>query len=152
MNRCGLALYGATDIIADLEPALAYKTIIISIEKIAANEKVGYELTYTTSRPTTLAVLAVGYSNGYDKRFSNNSEVLVNYKKCPVIGKVCMNHTIVDITDVTAKVGDEVILIGAQGEASVTAESLAKRLDSSAHEILAGLPSSLERIYTNRSN
>lgn len=144
--RCGLAIYGYSKIL-DLDIALEYKTQILSIKKIPAGVKVGNGLSYTTEKPTTLAVIAVGYSHGYDKRLSNKAQILVNYKKCLVVGEIGMSHTIIDITGVPAKIGDDVVLIGRQGEAKIDASDLAKLIDSSEHEILSRLPRNIERVY-----
>ncbi len=97
----------------DLKPVLTFKTRIFQIRHLAADQFVGYDRTYKTSKPTTIAVLPVGYYDGYDRRLSSKGILLINNQYAPVIGIIAMTTTLVDITHISdAKVGDEVILMG----------------------------------------
>jgi alanine racemase len=87
----------------------------------------------------------VGYSDGYDRRLSNRGRVLVRGKSAPVVGRVAMNMFMVDVTDTNAREGDDVVLIGEQGEASITAEDLAASIGTIAYEVLARLSPRLSR-------
>jgi alanine racemase len=129
-----------------LEPALAWRTVIGQLHPVAAGETVGYGRTWRALRATRLAVLPVGYADGYARALSNRARVLVGGRPVPVVGRVCMNMTMVDVTDVPeAAVGDEVVLLGRQGDASVTAEELAELSGTINYEFLARLSPAIPR-------
>lgn len=131
-----------------LKSVLLWKTKIIQIKEIPRGDFVGYGNTFRAKRKTILAVLPVGYYEGYDRGLGNTGEVLIGGKKCPVIGRVCMNLTMVDITDVrkNIKVGDEVILIGKQGNLAITADDLAGKLKTINYEVVTRINPSLPRL------
>lgn len=137
-----------------LKPALSWKTKVIQVKDISAGTKVGYGCTYTAKRKMKIAVLPVGYWEGYDRHLSNSGEVIIKNKKCPVIGRVCMNLTMVDVSSVkNAKAGDEVVLLGrpASAKASagkgVTAEELAKKIGTINYEIITRINPFLPRTF-----
>lgn len=110
----------------ELAPVMAWKTRVTQVKAVAAGASVGYGRTYKTTRASRLAVLPVGYANGYDRHLSNRAHVLVRGQRAAVRGRVMMNMTLVDVTDVEgASVGDEVVLLGAQGAESISADDLA---------------------------
>ncbi len=130
-----------------LQPALSWKTNVIEIQKLAAGVTVGYGRTYLTKRPLTMAVLPIGYWDGYDRKLSNRAKVLVHGKLCPVIGRVCMNITMVDVSQVkNVRVGDEVVLLGRQGRGEVTAEQLAEKSDTINYEVVTRINPLLKRL------
>ena len=130
-----------------LAPALSWKTRVVSVRTVPANTYIGYGLTYKTTRTTKLAVLPVGYYEGYDRRFSNNSEVLIGGKRCKVLGRVFMNLLIADATNVKKiKTGDEAVLIGRQGKLEITAESLAAKINTINYEVVARINPLIPRI------
>ncbi|MDO8669185.1 MAG: alanine racemase [Candidatus Buchananbacteria bacterium] len=132
----------------NLKPALAFKTIIGQIKKILANSFVGYGCAYTTSRPSTIATIPVGYYDGYDRKLSNKGYALVSGQRAPILGRVCMNITIIDITDCgQISSGDEVVLIGRQDNEQITVEQLAIWADTINYEIITRLRESLPRYY-----
>lgn len=153
MVRCGITLYGLfpnpeLGSFFDLKPALSYKTRIVQIKKVGGSEKVGYGWTYTTSRPTLLGVIPVGYADGLDRHLSNLEKVLVGGKRVPIVGKICMNASIIDLTDVSeAKTGDEVVIIGQQGHERITIGEIAGYLGTITYEIVTRLPDRIPRIY-----
>jgi alanine racemase len=109
-----------------LRPALTWKTRIAQVKTVPAGEFVGYGRTFRAGRATRLAVLPVGYYDGYDRRLSGSAYVLVGGERAPVRGRVCMNMVMVDVTDVRrAAAGDEVVLLGACDGDAVTAEQFA---------------------------
>jgi alanine racemase len=129
----------------ELRPVLTWKTRILQLKTIPAQSFVGYGCTVRTTRRTRLALLPVGYADGYDRGLSNNAHVLVRGRRAPVMGRVCMNMTMVDVTDVPGVApGDEVVLLGRQGDEVISAESLARRLHTIVYEvttrIAAGVP------------
>jgi len=148
MVRPGLALYGLCDNIAGLKPALTFKTKIAQVKNIKAGDAVGYCLTYQAPRNMKIATIACGYADGYGRNFSNKGEVIIDGKKLPVIGRVCMNLTIVDVSEVSdVKMGDEVILIGKDNGVEITANELAEKIDTIPYEIVSRIPSDIPRIY-----
>ncbi len=129
------------------QPVLTWKTRVTQIKQLAADTFVGYGCTYRTTSPTRLAVLPVGYYDGYDRRLSNRGHVLVNGKRAPVRGRICMNLVMVDITDIKGiRLGDEVTLLGRSGNEIVSAEQLAQWAQTINYEILARLSAAIPRI------
>lgn len=130
----------------DLKPVLSFKTKIYQIKKIEADRFVGYDRTYKTSKPTTIAVLPVGYFDGYDRRLSSKGILLIRGQYAPVIGIIAMTTTLVDISHITdAQVGDEAILIGDYEK--ITPTQLANVMGSfNPREILTRLNPTIPRI------
>lgn len=127
-----------------LKPALAWKTRIVQIKTIPAGSFVGYDLTYQTKRETVVALLPIGYWDGFDRGFSNNGVVLINNKLAPIIGRIAMNLSIVDITNVSnSNVGDEVVLLG--DVAGLTAQDLAARIGTINYEVITRINPLLQR-------
>ncbi len=130
-----------------LEPVLAWKTRITQVKRVPAGRFVGYGCTYQTTRDSLVAVLPVGYADGYDRRLSNQAHVLVRGRRAPVRGRVCMNLTMVDVTDVPgAEPGDEAVLLGTQGDQEVTADHLAGLVGTIHYEIVTRINWDLPRI------
>ncbi len=108
-----------------LKPVLTWKTRIAQIKTVPAGAKVGYDCTWEAERETRLAILPIGYYDGYVRAYSDKAQVLVRGRRAPVIGRVCMNICMVDVTDIPDVVlEDEVVLLGQQGEDEITAEEL----------------------------
>jgi alanine racemase len=107
---------------------------------------VGYGCTYKTTRATRLAVLPVGYADGYDRALGNTAHVLVHGKRAPVIGRVCMNLTMVDVTDIPqASLEDEVVLLGRSAEEQISAETMASWAGTINYEVVSRINPLLER-------
>ena len=122
------------------QPVLTWKTRITQLKQLPADVFVGYGCTYRTTSPTRLAVLPVGYSDGLDRGLSNRAHVLIRGRRAPVRGRVCMNLTMVDVTDIKgARQGDEVTVIGRSGDEVVSAEMLAQWAETINYEVLARL-------------
>lgn len=147
--RLGAGLYGLERSPfqkLNLKPALELQTIIGSIKTIPSGESVGYNATFTTIRPTVLATIPVGYYEGIDRRLSNKGLVQVKGVDCPIIGRVSMNITTIDITNVpNVRIGDNVIVISHELKSANSVEEIAKLIDTVPHEILVHLPESLHR-------
>jgi alanine racemase len=123
--------------LGDLRPVLTWKTRITELKTIQSGEYVGYGRTFRATRATRLAILPVGYADGYDRRLSNAAHVLLKGMRAPVRGRICMNLTMVDVTDIpNVEVGDEVVLLGRQGQEEVTAEALAAHAGTINYEIV----------------
>ena len=132
-----------------LRPVLTWRTVIGQIQHAGTGESVGYGRTWRALRPTRLAVLPVGYADGYPRALGNRARVLVGGQPLPVVGRVCMNMMMVDVTDLpAASVGDQVVLLGRQGAAEVTAEELAELSDTINYELLARLSPAIPRFVT----
>ncbi len=132
-----------------LKPVLSWKTRVTQIKNVPADSFVGYGCTYRTTTPTRLAVLPVGYYDGYDRGLSNQAYVLIKGKRAPVRGRICMNLMMVDITDIAGVRLEEVVtLIGRDGRESLSAEQLAQWAGTINYEFLARLSSAIPRIVT----
>lgn len=164
MVRTGIGLYGLwpsreaflsykerkISMKGNLRPVLSFKTRIVQIKEVRENTAIGYGCSYITTRQTRIGVLPVGYSDGYLRCFGNRAFVIVNGRYCRVIGRVCMNLCMIDITDIPEpEMYDPVILIGSDGEARVSIESLADIAGTINYEIAALLNSSIERIIVD---
>jgi len=149
--RPGLMLYGYTSRptpSADLRPVLTWKTRVIQIKRVEQGRAVSYDRTFIASRPSILAVLPVGYADGYSRALSNKGHVLIGGRPAPVVGRVCMDLTVVDVTDhPVVRPGDEAALLGRQGSAAITAHDLAAWQDTISYEVLCRIGPRVTRIY-----
>ena len=138
---------------ADLIPAMRIKSKILSIRRFPAGSPISYGRTFVTKRPSRIGVLPLGYADGYSRLFSNNAEVIVRGRRVPVVGRVCMDLTMIDLTDVKdVRENDEVIIMGEEGEESITAQELADRANTIPYEILTSLGSRSNRVYVETKN
>ena len=143
--RPGLMLYGARPGPAvgagvDLRPVLSLTTRILLLKRVPSGTPISYGRTFVTRRESLIAVLPIGYADGYPRALSNAGRVLVRGRAAPVVGRVCMDLTMVDVTDVPgAAEGDETVVIGAQGAAAITVEEVAAGAGTIAYEILCGI-------------
>ena len=151
--RTGLLLYGASPVKegqppVKIKPALSLKSRVRFLKTIQVGQTVSYGGTFQASRPTRVATIPVGYAHGYIRALSNRAELLIRGRRARVIGRVTMEDLMADVTDIPgAEVGDDVVLIGRQGEEQVTAEELARHARTIPYEILAGLSAALPRVY-----
>ncbi|MFA5070152.1 MAG: alanine racemase [Patescibacteria group bacterium] len=131
-----------------LKPALSWQTKIIQIKKLPPNTNIGYGRTFKTNRTVKLAVLPVGYAEGLDRRLSNKGEVLISGRRCPILGRVCMNMVMVDVSAVKkVRPGDKATLIGRQGRAEITAEELAADQNTINYEVVTRINPQVKRIF-----
>ncbi len=153
MVRPGIMIYGhfpssEVSSLLPLRPALTLRTEIGHLKSLQPGESVSYGRLFVASRETQVAILPVGYADGYDRRLSNRAQVLVQGRPAPVIGIICMDMTAVDVTDIPGvKAGDEVILLGRQGKEEISAEQIAAWLDTISYEVLTRIGSRVERVY-----
>lgn len=156
--RVGIGLYGLwpspeTKISAqekkikiDLHPVLTWKTKVAQIKEVPQGETISYGRTYRTGRKSKIAILPVGYWDGYDRRLSNSGRVLIGSQFAPVVGRVCMNMIMVDVTDIPkVEVEDEVVLLGKQGKNEITAEEIAQKVGTINYEIVTRINPELPR-------
>ena len=156
MLRPGLALYGYAPRFAggaqpefseDLRPVLAWKTRVASLRTIAKGETAGYCATFRAERETRLALLPVGYADGLNRLLSNLGAVLVRGQRAPIAGRISMDLTIVDVTDIPGvAIGDEVALIGAQGQQMITAYEHADIAGTIPYEVLCNVNARVPRV------
>jgi alanine racemase len=144
MVRPGLMLYGYDPLERrggfDLRPVLSLVTRIAFLKKVPSGTPISYGRTFVTRRESLIATLPVGYADGYRRSLSNNGEALVRGLRVPVAGRVCMDMTMLDVTDVPGVAeGDEVVLIGCQGRECITADDIADRTGTIAYEVLCGI-------------
>jgi alanine racemase len=145
--RTGVGLYGLGHERSNLQPIMTWKTHIVNIKTVPANSYISYASTYQTTRVTRLALLPVGYFDVYKFRFSNKTSVIINGSPAPVLGRIAMNMTIVDVTDIPANIGDEVVLVGSGPH--INAHDLALKGEvPNVREILVGINPSIARIIT----
>lgn len=132
--------------VPDLRPVLSWKTRVSQLKALPEGSYVGYGCTFRTTRPTRVAVLPIGYSDGYDRALGNTAHVLVRGKRAPVIGRICMNLTMVDVTDIPqVALEDEVVLLGADGAERISAETLAAWAGTINYEMVSRISPLIER-------
>jgi alanine racemase len=159
MARPGLALYGLTPAFAPDEPAtvtalrgklrpvLTWKTRVVGVHQIEPGQSVGYNGTFVATKPMRVALLAVGYADGLKRALSNRGSVLLRGQRCPIVGRISMDQTVVDVTGVPeAATGDEVVLLGAQGRERIAAEEHAHIAGTIVWEILTSIGARAERL------
>lgn len=150
--RPGLMLYGygptRSAATQRLTPVMQITTKVVHTRMIPAGEPLSYNGIYRTSRPSRIAVIPVGYTHGYSRRLSNTGWVLVGNRRAPVVGRVCMDMTLVDVTETPwVAPGDDVVLLGSQGTEQITAYDLAAWQDTIPYEVLCAMGPRAYRTY-----
>jgi len=152
--RPGLLLYGILPAvppetpIPDLRPALTLKTRVVLIRSLPAGHPISYQRTHTLARASRIATLPVGYGDGYPRALGNAGHALLCGRRAPIVGRVCMDVTLADVTDIPeAAVGSEVVLIGAQGQAQIRVEEIARLIGTTEHDVTTRLTPRVPRIY-----
>lgn len=159
MVRPGAILYGFNPgcdpalIPETIRPVASLRSRIALVKTIEAGEPVGYGLTWHAPRDSRIAVIPIGYADGYPRVLSGNADVLIGGRRCPIVGRVSMDAITVDVTDAGAvEIGDEVVLIGAQGDERITVDEIAERAGTIGQEIVSRLSPRLPRAYVGRSD
>jgi len=148
--RPGLALYGyatAKNTWAGLTPAMSLKSRIVAVRDLPAGTSVSYGGLHRTDAPARIATVPIGYADGYSRRLTGRAQVLVGGRRCSVVGAITMDMCMVDVTAVDARVGDEVVLLGAQGAERVGAEELAAWGGTIVWEVFCGVSKRVPRVY-----
>jgi alanine racemase len=153
MVRPGLAIYGLypkAGLKIRLKPVLSLKTKVIFVKNVPRGYGISYGHDYITKKPTRIITLPIGYGDGYPRNLSNRAPVLVHARRFTISGRICMDQIMVDVGRNRVEVGDEVVLIGSQGENKITAEELAGLAQTIPYEIVCGLGSRIPRIYLDK--
>lgn len=144
MCRLGIGLYGFSAAGAKLRNVCSLTTTLLSVKKVKAGETIGYGRTTRLDEERVIGVIPIGYADGFDRRFSNyGGTVIVRGRKCPIVGRVCMDQAMVDITDTYAQVGDEVEIFGDR----MPIELLADKLQTITYEVLTSVSRRVKRVY-----
>jgi alanine racemase len=153
MVRCGIALYGlhpSDEVEPDipLRPALTLKSRVVRVRTLPAGASISYGRTYVTDKPTRVALIPVGYGDGYHRLNSNRGAVLIRGQRAPIRGRVCMDQFVVDVGHIPgARLHDEVVLIGRQGEEHISAEEVARWSETINYEVTTSLLPRLTRVF-----
>ncbi len=155
MVRAGISLYGfypskeVDHTLVDLFPAMTLTSFLTAVRPVPKGFKTSYGMTYETCEPTKLASVPVGYADGFSRRFSSNGNMLVRGLRAPIVGRVCMDQTMIDVGKIPGvRAGDEVVLIGSQGNETLTADELADRVETINYEIVSALTARVRRVYS----
>ena len=157
MVRAGIILYGlypseeVRKEALELAPAMEWKTHVVNIMEPEMNRGISYGATYVTDHPCRIATISIGYADGYPRSLSNKGWVLIHGKKAPIVGRVCMDQTMVDITDIPdVKMEDVVTLIGRDGEERISVEDMADLSGSFNYEFVCDVGQRVKRVYRSR--
>ncbi len=151
--RPGIMLYGSYPApefrdLLQLKPVLTLKTRIHFLKSVPAGRGISYGRTFVTGRESLVATLPIGYADGYSTQLSNQGEVIIHGKRAPVLGRVCMDLIMVDVTDIPhVSIGDEAVLIGKQGKERITVEEIARKIGSISYEVLCSIGKRVPRVY-----
>jgi alanine racemase len=152
--RCGVAIYGLDPFGEDpaargLEPALTLESYVAAVKRTAPGESAGYGRRFVATAPTTVATVPIGYADGVRRGLTNNADVLVGGRRRPLVGTVSMDNLTLDLgPDTDVRVGDPAVLIGAQGDERITAEEVARRLDTINYEVTCAVSPRVLRTAT----
>jgi alanine racemase len=156
MVRPGIAIYGLYPSAevnkkrVSLRPAMALKTKVIHLKKVPAGFNISYGITYKTPKPTTIATVPIGYADGLNRLLSSRGQMLVHGKRVPIVGRVCMDLTMLDVGSIdNVQVGDEAVIFGRQGSESLTVDEMASSLNTINYEIVTTITARVPRVYLN---
>lgn len=154
MVRAGIALYGLypseemDKTALELKPAMQWETAVSFVKTLPSGRPISYGGTYITDRQTVVATLPVGYGDGYRRSLSGKFYVLIHGQKAPILGRICMDQTMVDVTDIPGvKPGDRVVLMGSDGDERITAEAISAAADSFPYEQVCDVSRRVARVY-----
>lgn len=158
MVRAGIAIYGLypSDEVKKrriaLKPAMTLKAKVVYLKKVPPGFKVSYGITYETKKSTTIASVPVGYADGYNRLLSSRGHMLVRGRRAPIVGRVCMDHTMLDVGHIPdVNLEDEVVIFGRQVDESITVDEIAASLNTINYEIVSALTARVPIIYPNVS-
>lgn len=153
LNRLGIIMYGLkpdymNSLPEGIEPAMEWKSVVSMVKLVHPGETIGYGRTFTVEKEMKIATIPTGYADGYNRALSNKGYVLINGKKAPIVGRVCMDQFMVDVTDIPdVRAYDEVILIGKSGDEMLTADDMAQMLGTIGYEIVCDVGKRVQRVY-----
>jgi alanine racemase len=150
--RVGLALYGiapAREAQPELRPVMVLRSEVLALRDLPTGGGVGYDQTYHASRPSRIATVPIGYGDGLMRAGSNRGSMLVGGRRCPIVGRISMDLTTLDVTDVPGcAVGDEVVVLGTQGSQQLSAVDVADACGTIAYEVLTNISPRVPRVYS----
>lgn len=153
--RLGIVLYGlkpGDDVVLPdgITPAITWKTVISMVKDVKAGEYIGYGRSFKVTKDSRIATIATGYADGLNRLFSNRGFVIINGKKAPIVGKVCMDQTLVDVTDIhDVEAGMHAVIIGRSGDVVYTADDMAADLGTIGYEVICNITKRVQRFYAN---
>ena len=154
MVRPGIAIYGlypspeVNKKRVSLRPAMALRARVIHIKKVPAGFNISYGITYKTKQATTIATVPVGYADGLNRLLSSRGQMLIHGKRAPIVGRVCMDFTMLDVGGIdNVRVGDEAVIFGPQGNDSLTVDEMASSLNTINYEIVSTITARVPRVY-----
>ena len=151
--RLGIVLYGLKPdkdniLPIGIKPAMTWKSVISLVKELEEGESISYGRSFITNRKSKIATVTTGYADGYNRHLSNRGFVMIKGQKAPIVGRICMDQTLVDVTDITdVKMGDVVILMGSDGTNSYDADDMANDLGSIGYEIICNISKRVQRFY-----
>lgn len=154
LARAGIIMYGlhpdiSLDIPDGLSPVMELKAVISHVKTVQPGDCISYGRTFTADHKMRIATVTIGYADGYSRLLSSRGEILVHGKRCKIVGRVCMDQLMIDITDAKAESGDIVTLIGRDGDDIITADELASIYGTIGYEVVCGISKRVPRIYIN---
>ena len=153
MVRAGIIIYSGNPLDytkndLNLKSAMSIKSYISFIKEVDTNKSIGYGRTYFTEKLTKVATIPIGYADGYSRVMSNRSNVIINGQLAPVVGTICMDQMMVDVTHIkNVHINDEVILLGSDGGIKITADDLAKLQNTISYEVFCSIGKRVPRVY-----
>ncbi|NLJ69206.1 MAG: alanine racemase [Firmicutes bacterium] len=150
--RSGIAVYGLSAAgdqpkTLKLSPCMELKAAVSYVHRVPAGSGISYGKQFVTPKETNIVTLPVGYADGYSRLFSGKGEVLLQGRRFPIVGSICMDQCMVDVGDLSVKIGEEVVLLGRQGSQEITADELAEKMGTINYEIVCMIGSRVPRIY-----
>jgi len=158
MVRCGILLYGlypSADVKKDalsIRPAMALKSRVIHLKKVPSGTRISYGDFYETKKPAIIATVSAGYGDGVNRLLSSSGSMLVRGRRMRIIGRICMDMTMLDVGSLDISRGDEVVIFGNQGDEFIGADEVAAAVNTIGYEILTSIPSNLHRVYRLHDN
>ena len=152
LARLGIILYGLKpdydlEIPFELKPAMELKAVVSQVKTVEAGTEISYGRTFKTDRETRLATVSIGYADGVPRALSNKGELLVNGKRAKIVGRVCMDQLMIDVTGIDVKAGDVATIFGNDGKETVTADDIAKITGTIGYEIVCNITKRVPRVY-----
>lgn len=153
LNRLGIIMYGLkpdymNSLPEGISPVMEWKSVVSMIKEVHPGETIGYGRTYTVEKEMRIATIPTGYADGYNRALSNKGYVLINGRRAPIVGRVCMDQFMVDVTDIPGvKAYDEVVLIGKSGDETLTADDMAQMLGTIGYEVVCDVGKRVQRVY-----
>lgn len=152
LARAGIIMYGlhpdvSLEIPDGIKPVMSVKAVISHVKTVEKGDCISYGRTFTAENEMKIATVTVGYADGYSRLLSSKGEILVHGRRCKIVGRVCMDQLMIDVSDVEANAGDIVTLIGTDGNDSITADDIAELCGTIGYEVVCGISKRVPRIY-----